>query len=95
MVSTLDSRAVDFDEGKSQDISYVHLQSIKRPPVTNQTVTGSRLTGYIVNVMHSPVIERLMIRGSQVALKHANLRIHAIICYGNNDSSDRIALVCN
>ena len=34
------------------------------------TVTGSRLTGYIVNVMRSPVIERLMVRGSQVALKH-------------------------
>ena len=38
--------------------------------VTNQTVTGSRLTGYIVNVMRSPVIERLMVRGSQVALTH-------------------------
>ena len=35
-----------------------------------QTVTGSRLTGYIVNVMRSPVIERLMVRGSLVALKH-------------------------
>ena len=34
-------------------------------------VTGSRLTGYIVNVMRSPVIKRLMARGSQVALKHA------------------------
>ena len=33
-------------------------------------VTGLRLTGHIVNVMHSPVIERLMVRGSQVALKH-------------------------
>ena len=33
-------------------------------------VTGSRLTGYIVNVMRSPVIERLMVQGSQVALKH-------------------------
>ena len=33
-------------------------------------VTGSRLTGYIVNVMRSPVIERLIVRGSQVALKH-------------------------
>ena len=38
--------------------------------MTNQTVTGSRLTGYIVNVMRSPVIESLMVRGSQVALKH-------------------------
>ena len=43
----------------------------KRSPVTNQTVTGSRLTGYIVNVMRSPVIERLMVPSSQVALKHA------------------------
>ena len=43
---------------------------IKRSPVVNQMVTGSRLTGYIVNVMRSPVIERLMVRGSQVALKH-------------------------
>ena len=38
--------------------------------MTSQTVTGSRLTDYIVNVMRSPVIERLMVRGSQVALKH-------------------------
>ena len=38
--------------------------------MTNQTITGSRLTGYIVNVMRSPVIERLMVRGSQVAIKH-------------------------
>ena len=38
--------------------------------MTSQTVTGSRLTGYIVNVIRSPVIERLMVRGSQVALKH-------------------------
>ena len=37
--------------------------------MTNQTVTGSRLTSYLVNVMRSPVIERLMVRGSQVALK--------------------------
>ena len=42
----------------------------KRSPVTNQMVTGSRRTGYIVNVMHSPVIEKLMARGSQVAIKH-------------------------
>ena len=38
--------------------------------MANQTVTGSRLTGYIVNVMCSPVIERLMVRGSQLILKH-------------------------
>ena len=37
---------------------------------SNQKVDGSRLTGYVVNVMRSPVIERLMVRGSQVALKH-------------------------
>ena len=36
----------------------------------NQMVTGSRLTGCIVNVMRSPVIERLMVRGSHIALKH-------------------------
>ena len=36
----------------------------------NQTVTGSRLIGYILNVMRSPVIKRLMVRGSQVSLKH-------------------------
>ena len=42
----------------------------KRSPVTSQTVTGSRLAGYIVNVIRSPVIERLMVRGSQVAIKH-------------------------
>ena len=41
-----------------------------RSPVTSQTVTGSRLTGYIVNVMRSPVIKRLMIRGSQLTLTH-------------------------
>ena len=33
-------------------------------------VTGSRLTGYIVNVMRSSVIEMVLVRGSQVALKH-------------------------
>ena len=38
--------------------------------MTSQTVIGSRLTGYIVNVMRSPVIEKLMVRGSQVALKN-------------------------
>ena len=38
--------------------------------MTNQTVTGSRLTGYIVNVMRSLVIERLMVRGSRVEIKH-------------------------
>ena len=33
-------------------------------------VTGSRLTAYIVNVMRSQVIEMLIVRGWQVALKH-------------------------
>ena len=47
--------------------------------MTSQTVTGSRLTGYIVNVMRSPVIERLMVRGSQVALKHVIHDIEARI----------------
>ena len=42
----------------------------KCSPVTNQMVTGSRLAGYIVNVLRSPVIEILMVEGSQVALKH-------------------------
>ena len=37
----------------------------------NQKVTGSRLTGYIVNEMRCPVIEGLIVPcGSQVALKH-------------------------
>ena len=51
-------------------ISSCHMLTEKRSPMTNQMVTGSRLTGYIVNVMCSPVIERLMVGGSQVALKH-------------------------
>ena len=38
--------------------------------MTRQTVTGSRLTGYTENVMRSPVIERLMVRGLEVAFKH-------------------------
>ena len=50
-------------------MSYANRQSTLHA-VTNQTVTGSRLTGYMVNVMRSPVIERLLVRGSQVALKH-------------------------
>ena len=39
-----------------------------RSLVTNQMVTGSRLTGYMVNVKRFSVIERLMVQGSQVAL---------------------------
>ena len=58
---------------KSQAVYYIsscHMLIDKRSPVKSQTVTGSRLTGYIINVMRSPVIERLMVRGSQVVLKH-------------------------
>ena len=33
-------------------------------------VASSRLAGYIVNIKRSPVIERLMVRESHVALKH-------------------------
>ena len=49
--------------------------------VTNQMVTGSRLTGYIVNVMRSPVIERLIVRGSQVAVKHVfhDMKIRTLV----------------
>ena len=76
VVSVLDSPAVDprsnpgsgsalLMSEKSQAVYY-----ISSCPVTGQTDTGSRLTGYIVNVMRSPVFERLMVRGSQVALKH-------------------------
>ena len=36
--------------------------------MTSQTVTGSRLTGNIVDVMRSSVIESLMVRGSHEAL---------------------------
>ena len=48
--------------------------------MTNQTVNGSRLTDYIVNVMRSAVIERLMVRGSQLTLKHVihNMQTRAL-----------------
>ena len=39
-------------------ISSCHMLIDKASPVTNQPVTGSRLIGYIVNVMRSKVIER-------------------------------------
>ena len=82
VVSVLDSPAVDprsnpgsgsalLMSEKSQAVYYIsscHMLIDKRSPVTSQTVTGSRLTGYIVNMMHSPVIEKLMVRGSQVEL---------------------------
>ena len=84
VVSILDSPAVDprsnpgsgsalLMSGKSQAVYYIsscHMLIDKALSVTSQTVTGSRLIGYFVNVMRSPVIERLMVRGSQVALKH-------------------------
>ena len=85
VVSVLDSPAVDprsnpgsgsalLMSAKSQAVYYIsscHMITDKKgSPMTSQTVTGSRLTSYIVNVMRSPVIKRLMVRGSQVALKH-------------------------
>ena len=42
-------------------ISSCHMLIEKRSPVTNQMVTSSRLTGYIENVMRSPIIKRLMV----------------------------------
>ena len=79
-VSTLDSPAVELRSnpglGKLLMSENLRLYTtctspvVMCSPVTNQTVTGSRLTGYIVNVMRSLVIERLMVRGSQVTLKH-------------------------
>ena len=83
-VCTLNSPAVDQRSNPGSDkilmsemsgcILHLQLSCANRQSalqVTNQTVPGSRLTGYIVNVMRSPIIERLMVRGSQVALKHA------------------------
>ena len=52
------------------DLCVYYLYVLSRLYVTNQMVTGSRLTGYIVTVTGSPVIERLLVRGSQVELKH-------------------------
>ena len=85
VVSVLDSPAVDprsnpgsgsalLMSEKSQAVYYIsscHMLIDKALSSDKlQTVTGSRLTGYIVNVMRSPVIERLMVRGSQAALKY-------------------------
>ena len=77
VVSVLDSPAVDprsnpgsgsalLVSEKSQAVYYISSCHM----LIDKAVTGSRLTGYIVNMMRSPVIERLMVRGSQVALKH-------------------------
>ena len=84
VVGVLDSPAVDprsnpgsgsalLMSEKSQAVYYIsscHMLIDKALSSDKPNVTGSRLTGYIVNVMRSPVIERLMVRGSQVALKH-------------------------
>ena len=43
--------------------------------MTNQVVAGSMLPGYIVNVMRSPVIERLMGQGSQGAFKQIDTEL--------------------
>ena len=48
---------------QSQAVYYIsscHMLIDKALSSDDQTVTGSRLTVYIVNVMRSPVIERLM-----------------------------------
>ena len=58
---------------KSQAVYYIsscHMLIDKAFSSDKTNVTGSRLTAYIVNGMRSPVIEKLMVRGSQVALKH-------------------------
>ena len=84
VVSVLDSPTVDTRSNpgsgsallmseKSQAVYYIsscHMLIDKALSSDKPKVTGSRLTGYIVNVMRSPVTERLMVRGSQVALKH-------------------------
>ena len=84
VVSVLNSPSVDSRSNpgsgsallmseKSQAVYYIyscHMLIDKTLSSDKPNVTGSRLTGYIVNVMRSPVIERLMVRGSQVALKH-------------------------
>ena len=83
VVSILDSPAVEprsnpgsgsalLMSEKSQAVYYIsscHML-IDKALSSDCVVTGSKLTGYIVNVMRSPVIERLMVRGSQVELKH-------------------------
>ena len=77
VVSVLNSLAVDprsnpgsgsalLMSEKSQAVYYISschmlIHVDKALSRTSQTVTGSRLTGYIVNVMRSPVIERLMV----------------------------------
>ena len=83
VVSILDSPAVDprsnhgsdsalLMSEKSQAVYYIsscHML-IDKALSSDKPVTSSRLNGYILNVTRSPVIERLMVRGSQVALKH-------------------------
>ena len=85
-VSVQDSPAVDLRSNpgsgsallmseKSQAVYYISschmlIDKALSSDKLNGHLLNSRLTGYIVNVMRSPVIERLMVRGSQVALKH-------------------------
>ena len=91
VVSVLDSPAVDprsnlssdsafLMSEKSQGVYYIsscHMLIDKALSSDKPNGTVSRLTGHIVNMMRSPVIERLMVRGSQVALKHVFLDMEA------------------
>ena len=101
VVSALDSPAVDprsnsgsalLMSEKSQAVYYIsscHMLIDKALSSDKPNGHWLRLTGYIVNVMRSPVIERLMVRGSQVALKHA---IHD---NGSKNTGDGIASARN
>ena len=51
---------MQLTDGVPMEVPYANRQSALQC-MTSQTVTGSRLTGHIVNVMRSPVIERLMV----------------------------------
>ena len=71
--SNPDSGSALLMSEKSQAVYYIsscHMLIDKALSSDKPNVTGLRLTGYIVTLMRSPVIERLMVRGSQVALKH-------------------------
>ena len=84
MVSVLDSPAVDprsnpgsgsalLMSEKSQAVYYIsscHMLIDKALSSDKPNGHWFEAAGYIVNVMRSPVIERLMVRGSQVAPKH-------------------------
>ena len=60
-------------------------------------VTGSRLTGYIVKVMRSPVNERLMVRGSQIAIKHVfhDMEIRTLVMELRRRAIKRLTLYTN